>query len=82
MSIPNEPNIFLNKLFNYKKEKETSDSLSQESRDLNVNYTYLRGFYDALYLLGYAECIVNQKQFKSYRIILEKVETLLNEERK
>ena len=81
MSMPKDLNDLIKSLIEYQKDNISMKSVNQMSIDIKVNRIYLKGLLDGLYLAGIAEKVVNERQFNSYKIIIDKLEPILNEKK-
>lgn len=81
MSMPKDLNDLIKNLIEYQKDTISMKSVNQMSIDIKVNRIYLKGLLDGLYLAGIAEKVVNERQFNSYKIIIDKLEKISNEKK-
>ena len=81
MSMPKDLNDLIKSLIEYQKDNISMKSVNQMSIDIKVNRIYLKGLLDGLYLAGIAEKVVNERLFNSYKIIIDKLEPILNEKK-
>jgi len=79
--MPKDLNDLIKSLIEYQKDNISMKSVNQMSIDIKVNRIYLKGLLDGLYLAGIAEKVVNERQFNSYKIIIDKLEPILNEKK-
>ena len=81
MSVPSNINDFIKTLINYHKENVSIGSVTKVANEIKVQRNYLKGFYDGLYITNFAEKVISEKQYNSYKINLEKIEKLLNDKK-
>lgn len=79
MSMPKDINNLIKNLIEYQNSITSSKSVHQTSIDIKVSRIYLKGLFDGLYIADLAEKIVDEPQFKSYKININKLERILNE---